>query len=342
MKPENYRTREQALAEMIRYCRRKVRTEWVPVREAAGRIAAEEIRSRNTLPVCRSAQVDGTFVIVPEEPIVPGQLVSGRGSSLKEGECLVRKGQRITPLTASSLARGGILKVPVQAKLRVAYLPTGDELIRPEEKPERGKNIETNSILVRGFLEAWGAELVEYEICRDRKEELEAALTDAWRQADLILVNGGSSRGSEDYNAELIGAKAEWMQHGIRSIPGVPTALAVIDGKPVINLPGPPFAAFAVLDWCVRPWLIWAQGSEGPASAWKRTKQAVLTKAVRKPEGMALYVRFRLREEKGVCLAEPCGWNCRFAEAMGAGAYAALPEAGEGLGAGSCLEVTVL
>ena len=168
MKPENYRTREQALAEMIRYCRRKVRTEWVPVREAAGRIAAEEIRSRNTLPVCRSAQVDGTFVIVPEEPIVPGQLVSGRGSSLKEGECLVRKGQRITPLTASSLARGGILKVPVQAKLRVAYLPTGDELIRPEEKPERGKNIETNSILVRGFLEAWGAELVEYEICRGR------------------------------------------------------------------------------------------------------------------------------------------------------------------------------
>ena len=62
----------------------------------------------------------------------------------------------------------------------------------------------------------------------------------------------------------------------------------------------------------MRPWLIWAQGSEGPASAWKRTKQAVLTKAVRKPEGMALYVRFRLREEKGVCLAEPCGWNCRF------------------------------
>ena len=37
-------------------------------------------------------------------------------------------------------------------------------------------------------------------------------------------------------------------QHGVASMPGIPVAVALVEGKPVINIPGPPFAAFV-------PWI---------------------------------------------------------------------------------------
>lgn len=36
------------------------------------------------------------------------------------------------------------------------------------------------------------------------------------------------------------------------AVPGRPVALALIDGKAVIDLPGPTLAAYFVCDWCVR------------------------------------------------------------------------------------------
>jgi molybdopterin molybdotransferase/putative molybdopterin biosynthesis protein len=67
-----------------------------------------------------------------------------------------------------------------------------------------------------------------------------------------VIINGGSSKGAEDHNARLLAERGELISHGVSSAPGRPLCLALIGGKPVINLPGPLFAAYFSSDWCVR------------------------------------------------------------------------------------------
>lgn len=58
--------------------------------------------------------------------------------------------------------------VPVLAKPRVAFIPTGDELQIPGSAfVAHGKNLETNSIMVKMKLEAWGGEFVPLQIVPD-------------------------------------------------------------------------------------------------------------------------------------------------------------------------------
>lgn len=70
--------------------------------------------------------------------------------------------------------------------------------------------------------------------------------------ADLVLINGGSSKGSEDLNSKLLGEDASYYRRGANIVPGRVLAASVIDGKPVVNLPGPTIGAFAAMDWCGR------------------------------------------------------------------------------------------
>ena len=43
-----------------------------------------------------------------------------------------------------------------------------------------------------------------------------------WKRPALVLINGGSSRGSEDYNSELLQERATFFAHGVKAVPGRP------------------------------------------------------------------------------------------------------------------------
>lgn len=178
-----------------------------------------------------------------------GEGVRAAGSMLKTGDLLVRAHTRITPELAVALATGGISFVPVLVKPKVAFLPTGTELIPAGIRPERGQNIETNSLLLSGLLKEWGAEPICFPITKDDKEQLSARLDEALALADVVILNGGSSRGEEDFNCRLLEARAQYFRHGVRAVPGRPVGMSMIDGKPVLNLPGPVLAAWLAADW---------------------------------------------------------------------------------------------
>lgn len=182
---------------------------------------------------------------------IQGDCIRGEGSQVKNGELLVKPGVRLTPEHLAALAMGGIYQVEVIKKIRVAYIPTGSELVSPGVKPERGQNIESNGLMVSAFLQQWGAEGICYPIVKDKPAELEKTLDKALETADMVLINGGSSKGEEDFNADLIQKRASFFRHGIKAVPGRPVAIAIIDGKPVINLPGPVIATLIAMDWCV-------------------------------------------------------------------------------------------
>ena len=181
-----------------------------------------------------------------------GAGVRKAGSLICKGEKIAQRGNKITTMQMTALAMGNCSVVPVYVKPKVGFIPTGSELIPLGTRPQRGENIDTNSLLVEHLGEELGADMICYPIVKDVKEELAEALEEAVKTADIVIINGGSSKGEEDFNTMLLREMGEVVQHGIRAVPGRPMAFALIEGKAVINLPGPVMAAYFGMDWCSR------------------------------------------------------------------------------------------
>jgi molybdopterin molybdotransferase/putative molybdopterin biosynthesis protein len=194
----------------------------------------------------------GGVRLSPGLAVTSGMNVFGRGSMIREGETILEKGLPIRPCDVGALARGAVWDVPVVKKPVAAFIPTGDELVPPRKTPKRGENIDTNSIMAEKTLAAMGASPELFPIQKDNKAGLENILKKALSTADIVVINGGSSKGAEDHNARLLSEMGSLVCHGVSAAPGRPLAVAVIDGKPVINLPGPLLATYFGLDWCVR------------------------------------------------------------------------------------------
>lgn len=259
---------------------------------------------------------DGTITITPEDddPIRKGQYVRPAGATLAREQLLAHKGTRITPLFLALLATGGVVDVPVYQMPAVAYIPTGNELTDVGKTPLRGQNVESNSILLGAMLGQYGARMVKLPIVRDQEGEIGAALEMALSQADIVIVNGGSSKGSEDYAGRLLERRCQWFQHGIRCIPGIPIAMGLADGKPVINLPGPTLATFNGMDWLVQALVCRMLGQPMPR---RRTVLAALEQDVKKPPHNEMYYRLAVKEAEGGATATVVGRGAGFAQGIG-------------------------
>ena len=176
------------------------------------------------------------------------------GSSLKRGEVLAAAGTLVTPEIAARIASGNVSTVAVARRPRVAFIPTGDELQAPGSPfVARGKNVETNSILARGKVEAWGGEFIGFQTVRDRPEEIRAALAEACEVADIVVLNAGSSKGSGDWSCEVMEEMGRVICHQTNHGPGHHSSYAVIDGTPVVGVSGPSGGAAPTMNFYLRP-----------------------------------------------------------------------------------------
>lgn len=195
---------------------------------------------------------DGHIRLLGEPKIKVGTSVRQRGSTIREGNLLMEAGLPIRPTDLGALALGGANTVPVWKKPVVAFLPTGSELVASGVIPQRGQTIESNGLMVSRMLREMGAEAAAYPPLKDDLPMIRKALSEVLEQADMVILNGGSSKGGEDFCTKVLREQGEIIQYQIAAVPGRPMALALIGGKPVINLPGPPLAAYFGTDWCVR------------------------------------------------------------------------------------------
>lgn len=245
---------------------------------------------------------DGTVTLPDDYEFRPGSGVRAMGSSMSAGDLIVNAHTKVTPELQVSLAMAGINGVPVVKKPVVAFVPTGNELIPVGTKPDRGQNLETNSLLVKALLERAGAEVINFPIVPDVPERLEAALDEALSKADIVLINGGSSKGSEDYNTKMLERRGTHFNHLVRCVPGKPVGLSVIDGKPVANIPGPPLACWVVCDWLVIPLIAKYLGVPTPE---RQKVTATLTTDVKNSNQIELFSRVSLKREGDKFFASP-------------------------------------
>lgn len=246
--------------------------------------------------------------------IVPGKCVRPSGSMVKEGELVVPRGYKITPYRVASLATAGVKEVWVSRKPVVTFIPTGSELIPAGETPRRGQNVESNGLMIRELVTGWGAEFHSQPIVKDQMTQLEDALLTAVEASDIVLINGGSSKGSEDYSIPLIEKYGEVLQHYVRSAPGRPMSVSIVKHTLVINIPGPTLAAFAVCDWAAKYAI---DHFLGAAETLGKEVEAILDKDVKCPPFMEIYTRVIVEEKDGAYHASPLGRDSRMDDGAG-------------------------
>jgi molybdopterin molybdotransferase/putative molybdopterin biosynthesis protein len=236
-------------------------------------------------------------------PVREGYQVKGSGRDLKKGSLLAPKGTRLTAQALSAIAMGGITEIPVVRQPRVAFIPTGSELVPPGAALQRGQNFDSNSILACQMLKDMGAVPVLHPIVRDDPAPLQAALEAALSECDIILVNAGTSKGGEDYSCKLLEKNGQVLFHGVAAVPGRPMSAAMVGNIPVVNLSGPSFAAFYSMDWMVRALVCRFLGIPVPVL---ETVQAILTEDFQTPPFFSLMAPMRLDPQPdGTYLATP-------------------------------------
>lgn len=176
------------------------------------------------------------------------------GSRMHAGDVLAHAGEVITPEVAARIAGGNAANVDVLAKPRVAFIPTGDELQVPGSSfVAHGKNLETNSIVVKMKVEAWGGEFVPLQIVPDDPAAIEAAIRQAIAVADIVVLNAGSSKGSSDWACEVEEKIGEMICHQTNHGPGHHSSYAIVDGTPVVGISGPSAGAAVTLGFYLKP-----------------------------------------------------------------------------------------
>lgn len=207
------------------------------------------------------------------------------GSQVKKDEIMAKAGDVVTPWVAARIASGNIDVVKVAAKPRVAFIPTGNELIAPgvpPVSPERGryaayaKTFESNSALASGLIEQWGGVCVPFPIILDDRAQIESALRDACAMADIVVINAGSSKGSDDWTCEVLEELGDVVFHQVMHGPGRHTSFAIVDGTPVLGISGPPAGAALTLPLYLKPLVRMQLG----ADASHPTVKAVLANAL--------------------------------------------------------------
>ena len=66
----------------------------------------------------------------------------------------------------------------------------------------------------------------------DEYETLKAKVAEAVENYDMVIVNAGSSAGTEDFTVHVLRELGEVLVHGVAIKPGKPVILAIVNGKP--------------------------------------------------------------------------------------------------------------
>ncbi|NLX11629.1 MAG: molybdopterin molybdotransferase MoeA [Chloroflexi bacterium] len=238
--------------------------------------------------------------------VAPGENVLQVGEDVVAGSVVLPAGHRIQPQDIGALLALGLVDdLAVRSLPRMRIFSTGDELVPPAARDLKpGQIRDINSGTIRALCLRAGAEARSLEIVPDDADALYTALAGALPDADLLVITAGSSVSARDMTAEAInrlGAPGV-LVHGVAARPGKPTILAVVDGKPVIGLPGNPVSAMVMFSLFGVPAIAHLLDAGMPLQVRVAARVAA---NVPSAAGREDYVPVRLVERDGEQWAEP-------------------------------------
>jgi putative molybdopterin biosynthesis protein len=259
----------------------------------------------------------------------PWQHVRLVGEDVVAGDVLLSRGREIRPHDVGALLAAGLVEVDVRPRPRVAILPTGDELIEPDEPRRPGRIVEFNSRMIAAFVREWGGEPVRLAPVGDNVDAVRSRLTLALREADVVCVIAGSSAGEHDFTAAALASVGEIAVHGVAVMPGKPAIVATIAetgdataagvaprARIAIGVPGYPVSAAVICRELLAPLLAHLVGRAAPEDV---TVTAITPHALSSRLGQEELMR--------VCVGEVAGRRVICPLPRGAGAISTMARA---------------
>jgi molybdopterin molybdotransferase len=237
--------------------------------------------------------------------VAVGQNVLQIGEDVTIGDKVLPQGHLIRPQDIGGLLALGIVKIPVARSPRVAILGTGDEVIHPQQEPSPGEIRDINSYTVAGQCRIGGGIPHLLGIIPDDAEALEEAAQNALNNYDMVVFSAGSSVSTRDMTATIIDALGDpgVLLHGVATRPGKPTILGVVEGKPILGLPGNPVSAMVQFSMFGIPAIHQMQGLQSAPRrgiVWAR-----LSTNISSETGREDYVPSRLQDSSDGLIATP-------------------------------------
>ncbi|MHC1740789.1 MAG: molybdopterin biosynthesis protein [Anaerolineaceae bacterium] len=263
--------------------------------------------------ICSHEKASQPDMIRIRAGVTPWSHVRPMGEDIVISQLILAPGQKLRPADLGAAAAGGACDLIVAKKPIVGVIPTGTELVKIGVDAKCGELIEFNSVVLASQVIEWGGEPKRYPILSDDYAAICEQIKQAISECDLVLVNAGSSAGSEDYTARAVENLGELLVHGVAIRPGHPVILGMLprpelDGEttkwvPVIGVPGYPVSAAITGEIIVKPLLEKWLGL--PDYKEPNEIEAILTRKVASPAGDDDYLRVVLGYVEGRLLATP-------------------------------------
>lgn len=283
---------------------------------------------------------DGQDAIEIIGPVTPWQHVRVIGEDIVSTELILTEGHRIRPVDIGAMLSGGHTEIKVRRRPRVAVIPTGTELVEPGEPLRKGAIIEFNSRILSSLVVQWGGRPIRFSPVPDDIELITETLRKACELYDVVVINAGSSAGSEDYTAKAIANLGKVLLHGVNIKPGKPVMLGWVMGKPVIGLPGYPVSAYITFNLFGKGLIHVLQGIDVPAAEMVKAK---LSRQVASSLGQEEFLRVKLGRVNENLIATPVSRGAGVLMSLvRADGFVRIPAMSEGYGAGTELPVEML
>ncbi|MGD8821956.1 MAG: molybdopterin biosynthesis protein [Anaerolineales bacterium] len=251
--------------------------------------------------------------------LAPWSHVRPMGEDMVATELVLPAGATLRPADLGAIAGSGHASVKVWRRPRVAILPTGTELVPLGTDAQPGQIVEFNSLVLAAQVKDWGGTPHRLKIVADKYDQIRQVVAQAVQNHDLVLINAGSSAGSEDFTARVVEDLGTLLVHGVAVRPGHPVILGTLDRHtsqqmqvnqaigeagladeppppgetipaivPVIGVPGYPVSAALTGEIFVEPLLARWQGRQ---QAQPETLKASITRKVHSSLGDDEYLR---------------------------------------------------
>ncbi len=235
-------------------------------------------------------QVDATVRI--DADVQAGKNVRPVGEDVQLGECVLRAGTTMGAAEIGVLASLGIDTVDVIRKIRVAFFSTGDELRTLDghagtELP-LGMLFDSNRYTLKALLTSPAIEIIDLGVVPDDADKTRAALSDAAKQADLVVTSGGISAGDADFVAQVFQEQGQVSFWKLAMRPGRPLAFGHVNDAVFFGLPGNPVAVVVTYLQFVKPAIKQLQGAIRVEPV---TLSAISSSAMRKTPGRMEFQR---------------------------------------------------
>ena len=235
----------------------------------------------------------------------PCENVSKVGEDIKKDTVIAIAGTRLNPYHIGLAAAQGFSKLNVTMKPKIGIIATGNELVEPGTKLSGSLIYDSNKVMISAACTELGAETTDFGIVEDNVDKIAERIHEILKTQEAVVTTGGTSVGGLDLVPDAVNklGKPGVVVHGVALRPAMPTALAILDRKPVLILSGNPVAAIIGFEVFGRPLVCKMLGMY--TTELRPFLRAILNRRVASALGRKTYVRVRVTMEDDEFWAEP-------------------------------------